>query len=413
MEKQQARTALIVLILCCGGYILSMFHRACPAIIALDLGRDLGLDNTGLGLMSGATLLAYGLMQLPSGLLADRLGGRRSLALLLALGGLCAMGFASSHSAAAAVSFRFLEGIGLAITIPAMVILAGCYPPQSFGRAYSIFLSSGGIGTILAARPLAELNALWGWRLSIIGFSLLTLALAAAVWLLIREPARPVQDKKAERPSMLRGIARVLRTPQFWPMALWGMGIMGSYFAMFTLWWGPYLLQGCGLDPATASSVLTAGAFMALLSQPVAGWLSDSVLRRRRLPLIAGAGAGLAASLCMAFFQGFEGWTAVLLVIAFVAGTAMFSPLTFAMARETFPMELIGTAGGLMNIFPPVWGVVTQKIYGMLLDAGGGTSPEAFRLAAWALAGNTALAFACALLMKETFGRRPSPGVRD
>ena len=189
MEKQQARTALIVLILCCGGYILSMFHRACPAIIALDLGRDLGLDNTGLGLMSGATLLAYGLMQLPSGLLADRLGGRRSLALLLALGGLCAMGFASSHSAAAAVSFRFLEGIGLAITIPAMVILAGCYPPQSFGRAYSIFLSSGGIGTILAARPLAELNALWGWRLSIIGFSLLTLALAAAVWLLIREPA--------------------------------------------------------------------------------------------------------------------------------------------------------------------------------------------------------------------------------
>ena len=409
MEKQRTRTALIVLLLCCGGYVLSMFHRACPAIIALDLGRDLGLDNAGLGLMSGAALLSYGLMQLPSGLLADRLGGRRSLALLLALGGLCAMGFSLSHSAAAAVSFRFLEGVGLAVTIPAMVILAGCYPPQSFGRAYSIFLSSGGIGTILAARPLAELNALWGWRLSIIGFGLLTLALAAAVWLLIREPARAVPSPKAGRPSMLRGIVRVLRTRQFWPMALWGMGIMGSYFAMFTLWWGPYLMQGCGLDSSTASSVLTAGAFMALLSQPAAGWLSDSVLRRRRLPLIIGAGIGLAASLCMALLQGYAGWTATLLVIAFVAGTAMFSPLTFAMARETFPMELIGTAGGLMNIFPPVWGVVTQKIYGLLLDAGGGASPEAYRLAAWALVGNTLLAFVCALLMRETFGNRATP----
>ncbi len=407
MNKTQTRAAFLVLILCCGGYILSMFHRACPAIIALDLGRDLGLDNAGLGLMSGATLLSYGLMQLPSGLLADRMGGRRSLAMLLALGGLCAIGFSLSSSAGAAVTFRFLEGMGLATTIPAMVILAGCYPPQSFGRAYAIFLSSGGIGTILAARPLAELNALWGWRLSIIGFSLLTLALAVAVWLLIHEPSRaPSRERRTHQPSMLQGIARVLRSPQFWPLALWGMGIMGSYFAMFTLWWGPYLLKGCGLEASAASSVLTAGAFMALLSQPVAGWLSDSVLRRRRLPLILGAGIGLAASLCMAFFQGFGAWSATFLIIAFVAGTAMFSPLTFAMARETFPLELIGTVGGLMNIFPPVWGVVSQKIYGLLLDAGGGSSPEAYRLAAWALVGNTLLAFASALLMKETFGRQ-------
>ena len=406
MSPKQRQTALTVLIICCFAYILSMFHRACPAIIALDLSRDLGLDNAGLGLMSGATLLSYGLMQLPSGLLADRLGGRKSLAMLLSLAGLCAIGFALSGGVSSAIAFRLLEGVGLAITIPAMVILAGCFPPESFGRAYSIFLSSGGVGTILAARPLAELNGLWGWRASIIGFSLLTLALAAAVWLCIKERSRPTQASPANRASMLQGIVRVLRTPQFWPLALWGMGIMGTYFAMFTLWWGPYLMQGCGLPQADASSVLTAGAIMALLSQPAAGWLSDTVMRKRRLPLILGAATGVAVSLCMVFFQGFSGWTATLLIIAFAAGTCMFSPLTFAMARETFPMELIGTAGGLMNIFPPVWGVVTQKIYGFLLDAGGGSSPEAFQAASWILAANTALALVCAFMMKETFGQK-------
>ena len=411
MTQEQKRTATLILLLCCGSYILSMFHRACPAILSLDLEKDLGLDNSALALMSGATLLSYALMQLPSGILADRLGGRLSLTAFLAVAALCAVGFAFSGSAGTAIAFRMLEGFGLAITIPSMVLLAGCFPPESFGRAYSIFLSSGGIGTILAARPLAELNGLCGWRFSILGFSALTLALAAAVWFSVREKPRAPRQSAAPRPSMLKNISIILRTPSFWPIALWGLGIMGTYFAMFTLWWGPYLQKGCGLDQASASTVLTAGAVMALISQPVAGWLSDSVLKKRRLPLIIGSLIGVAATLCMALFTGFNGLAATLLIIAFVAGTAMFSPLTFAMVRESFPMELIGTVGGLMNILPPLWGVVSQKIYGAVLDAGGST-PDAFRTAAWLLVANTVLSLICALLMKETFVHDEKRGIR-
>ncbi len=405
MTQEQKRTAILVLLLCCGAYILSMFHRACPAILAADLEKELGLDNSALALMSGATLLSYALMQLPSGILADRMGGRLSLSAFLALAAACSAAFAFSGSAGSAIAFRMLEGFGLAITIPAMVILAGSFPPESFGRAYAIFLSSGGIGTILAARPLAELNALCGWRSAILGFSALTLALAAAVWSLVRERPRAPKKDDGRHGSMFRDIAVILRTPVFWPIALWGFGIMGTYFAMFTLWWGPYLQKGCGLGQSAASSVLTAGAVMALVSQPVAGWLSDSVLRSRRLPLIIGASIGFAVCLCMALFTGFNGLTATLLIIFFVAGTAMFSSVSFAIIRETFPLHLIGTVGGLVNILPPLWGVATQKIYGAILDAGGST-PEAFRTAAWILVANTGLALACALLLKETYGRR-------
>ncbi len=406
MTQEQRRTAIIILMLCCGAYILSMFHRACPAILAVSLEQELGLDNSALALMSGATLLSYALMQLPSGILADRLGGRLSLSVFLALAAACSAGFALSGSAGSAIAFRMLEGFGLAITIPAMVILAGCFPPESFGRAYAIFLSSGGIGTILAARPLAELNGLCGWRFSILGFSVLTLALAAAVWFLVKERPRAPKKDIARKGSMFKDIAVILRTPVFWPIALWGFGIMGTYFAMFTLWWGPYLQKGCGLDQSAASTVLTAGALMALLSQPVAGWLSDSVLRSRRLPLILGAAIGFSVCLCMALARGFNGLTATLLIIFFVAGTATFSSVSFAIIRESFPLRLIGTVGGLVNILPPLWGVATQKIYGAILDAGG-SSPEAFRTAAWILVANTGLALACALMLKETYGQRP------
>ena len=78
MKDSALRSALFILFICCCAYILSMFNRVCPAVISLDLCRDLSLDNSQISLLSGLTLLSYGAMQLPSGLLADWLGGRRS-----------------------------------------------------------------------------------------------------------------------------------------------------------------------------------------------------------------------------------------------------------------------------------------------------------------------------------------------
>ena len=75
------RKALLLLFFACFLYILSFFHRVCPAVISLDLGRELGLDTESLTLFSSATMLAYGLMQLPSGLLADAVGAVGGLVL--------------------------------------------------------------------------------------------------------------------------------------------------------------------------------------------------------------------------------------------------------------------------------------------------------------------------------------------
>lgn len=403
---KNSRTALFILALCCCSYILSMFHRVCPAVLSLDLMRDIGLDNSTLSMLAGATFFSYGLMQLPSGLLADRLGGRRALCLLLLLAGGCAVGFGISMSAASLTFFRLLQGIGLAITVPCMVILASTFPPQSYARVVSVFLSCGGIGSILAAQPLAAGSSLLGWRTCIIAAGVLTLGLMAAVWFGIKEAPAAPEAKKAPKASLREGMAQVVKTRAFWLLSFWGMAVMGTYFTMFSLWWGPYLMNGCGLDKADASMVMTVGAVGALLSQPVAGWLSDSVFRRRKALMMTGALGLVACGAVMAFMQGFDGMKAVMLMVGFIIGTAMFSPLNFAMLRECFPLRLIGTATGLVNMFPPIWSVLMQKLYGSLLDLGGGSSPEAFRLASWVVLGNGILAVVITLLMKETYGQR-------
>jgi hypothetical protein len=65
------------------GYFVSYFLRNANAVIAEDLIRELGLTAADLGLLTGAYLAAFGLAQLPLGLLLDRYGPRRVEASLL------------------------------------------------------------------------------------------------------------------------------------------------------------------------------------------------------------------------------------------------------------------------------------------------------------------------------------------
>ncbi len=59
------------------GYFLSYGLRSINAVIAPELMHDMGLTSSGLGLLTSTYFLAFGLFQLPLGLLLDRFGPRR------------------------------------------------------------------------------------------------------------------------------------------------------------------------------------------------------------------------------------------------------------------------------------------------------------------------------------------------
>ena len=80
------------------GYFLSYAFRVVNAVIAPDLTSELALDPSSLGLLTGAYLLAFGLMQIPAGILLDRYGPRRVEPVLLALAAAGAIGFGMADS---------------------------------------------------------------------------------------------------------------------------------------------------------------------------------------------------------------------------------------------------------------------------------------------------------------------------
>lgn len=60
-------------------YIFTMFLRACPAILALDLQASFTMEEPFIALISSATPVGYAIMQLPTGLITDLAGGRKTI----------------------------------------------------------------------------------------------------------------------------------------------------------------------------------------------------------------------------------------------------------------------------------------------------------------------------------------------
>ncbi|MCB1400168.1 MAG: MFS transporter, partial [Rhodobacteraceae bacterium] len=69
------------------GYVLSQFYRAFLAVLAPVLGQELGATPGDLAVSLGLWYVAFGLMQIPVGEALDSIGPRRTVAVLLALGG--------------------------------------------------------------------------------------------------------------------------------------------------------------------------------------------------------------------------------------------------------------------------------------------------------------------------------------
>ncbi|EFK09535.1 conserved domain protein [delta proteobacterium NaphS2] len=95
------------------GYLLVYFHRLCPAVVALDMQRDLKASGALLGFPASAYFYPYALMQLPSGLLSDSWGPRKTITLFFAVAGAASIFLGMVESVGPAILARILVGLGV------------------------------------------------------------------------------------------------------------------------------------------------------------------------------------------------------------------------------------------------------------------------------------------------------------
>jgi sugar phosphate permease len=397
-------------------YILVYFHRLCPAVVAVDMMRDLQASGTLLGLLSSAYFYPYALMQLPAGLLSDSWGPRRSISLFFTLAFIGSVMLGLAPSVLLALVGRTLVGLGVAMLfVPTMKILAEWFRAKEFATMTAILMVMGGIGSLTAASPLAILSTWIGWRLSFVAVGVFTLFMALLVYLFVRDrpsdlgwpsPAEPTESSSSAI-GLLEGMKRVLTYPAFWPVAIWFFFDLAIFFSFGGLWGGPYLMQVYRLSKAKAGHILSMLAVGMIVGSPLLSFLSDRIFRGRKPVLVLSSFIVLCITALLAFYTDrLTVPTLYLLCLALGIFASAIVVIGFTTTKELFPVQIAGTSTGLVNIFPFAGGALFQPFLGYLLERPGKVgdtfSLTGYKQAFLALFLCGLVAFLACLFLKET-----------
>jgi sugar phosphate permease len=206
----------------------------------------------------------------------------------------------------------------------------------------------------------------------------------------------------------MEAVKRVVRCGAFWPLAVWFFCDCAVFFSFGGLWGGPYLVQVYQLSKEEASRILSMMALGMIVGSPLLSWLSTSVFKARKPVLVLSSlmTLGIAAVLTFATARvpvaGLYG-----LCLGLGIFTSAVVVIGFTMNKELFPVQMAGTATGIVNLFPFAGGAVFQPVLGYLLEhqgrIDGSFTPAGYRLAFSALLVCAVIAFAASLAVRETF----------
>ena len=381
-QTKPSRYRWVVFCLLAFGYLLVYFHRLCPAVVALDMQADLNTSGASLGFLAAAYFYPYALMQLPSGLLSDSWGPRKTITIFFAIAGAASIFLGMVESMGLAILARVLVGLGVAMLfVPTMKMLTNWFKTDEFARMTGILMAVGGLGGYTASRPLAWLSDMLGWRGSFVTIGAATLIVAVAIWFLVRNtpeemglpsvnPATQDKKEKAEAIGLAQGMKMVLSSHRFWLLATWFFFTFSIFFSFGGLWGGPYLMHVYGFGKAEAGNILGMLALGMIVGSPFLSWMSDKVFHSRKKVIVLSSIITVCVTIPLAFFPGGMNQPS-LYFLCFLLG--MFNSavvvVAFTATKELFPVEIAGTSVGLVNLFPFLGGAVAPPILGAILEA--------------------------------------------
>jgi sugar phosphate permease len=290
-----------VLAVACSLALLTYLQRLGFTVGLPAIKRDLGLDDAQAGYLAAATLVAYGLFQVPGGLLGDWIGGRLLLSLLVLGWSLLTAAIALTiYLPAGWLPFVFLLGVRFVFSLfqaggfPALArVLADWMPTQERGFAQGMVWTCSRLGG--AVVPFIFLGLSWalgGWALPFWVLGGLGVLWCAFFWLWFRNrPEEMPQVNDAERELIASGrlASRVadVRLPWFrflGSLNVWGLclmyGFVGFSGNFITSLLPVYLRDHRHLDERATAWLSGLPLLCGIISCLLGGSLSDLIIRR-------------------------------------------------------------------------------------------------------------------------------------
>jgi MFS family permease len=387
--KPTPRRAWLILALGVLAYAVAVFQRASLGVAGVEAQHRFGITAAVLGLFGVLQLAVYAGMQVPVGVVLDRVGSRRLIATGAALMGVGQLVLATTHSVAPAVVGRVLVGAGDALTfISVLRLIAVWFPPRRVPLLTQSTAILGQVGQIAASFPLVALLTAVGWSTSFITASFigLAIAVAAAVGLRDSPPGAAVLHPPVGARDALARLQRAWHEPGT-RLGLWTHFTTQFSGTVFALLWGyPFLVVGEHRTPAEAGLLLTLLVLVSMVVGPVLGQLAVRWPYRRSIPVLAIVASTVIAWTVVLAWPGRAPLVLLVVLVVVLAANGPGSVVGFDYARTENEAERIGSATGIVNVGGFVASLLTIALIGIVLSVSsagnaGGYTLHDFKLA--------------------------------
>jgi len=363
-------------------YVLNYIDRVNVSFAKLQFKDDLSLTDASYGLGVGLFYVGYILFEVPSNLVLQKIGARKTIMRIMCLWGLTSMATAFVSSPLQFYLARIVLGAAEAGFFPGIILyLTLWFPDRMRGRIMSYFVlaiaASGTIGGPISGVIMQNLGGLlglknWQWLFLIEGMLPVVMGIAAffvlndrprdAVWLSDREKDLLIANLKVKGGSDSRSGTRAfllaLRKPMLWVATSGYFSV--TWAGMVLNFWSPTIIQRAGVTNLLHVGLLSAVPYMiGAAGMLVFGYHSDRRLERHWHFFAAVAVAG-----CAAIAIAFSLWNSALsvaclavLAIGYLSATALFwtIPTGFLSERESAgSIAFISSAGQIGSLIAPV-----------------------------------------------------------
>jgi MFS family permease len=364
-------------------YFVAVIFRTSLGVAGIDAADRFGVNASALSTFSILQLLVYAAMQIPVGLLVDRLGTKRVLTIGVLLFTTGQLGFALSSSYGMALISRALLGCGDAMTFISVLRLGAHWFPARKGPLVAQVTSLCGMaGNFVSTLVLSRVLHGMGWTAAFAG------SVAAGPLVLLLLVLFLKDHPEGREPPLVHGAAAARLRCQIahsWRepgtrLGAWVHFTTQFPSVVFLLLWGmPFLVEAQHLSRETAAVLMT----LVIASNMVLGLVYGQIIARHpcaRTPLaLATIGASALLWAVSVHHLGDRAPLWVLITLCTVLGAcAPASMIGFDFASPANPPERQGTASGIVNMSGSVASTIALLAVGLLHDATGGDYQIAF-----------------------------------
>jgi MFS family permease len=346
--------------------VLNFYDRQVAGAVVEPVRKEFLLSDTQIGLLNTLSLILYGLVGLPLGLLADKVSRKK----LLAVGIVIWTAFTACARWVNSYSFlmvtRLGVGVGEATAAPTATSWIGdLFPAERRSKPLALFMLGVPVGGALSFFFTGPIALHYGWRAAMVVAAAPALLLVPLL-LMLREPARGASEKHLAVSSGASSIRQVLRIPTFWWIAISGALVNFNLYSIglfFPAFFGRIHHMNVARAGIMTGIVYAVGG---VIGGSLAGFLGDRVVHRSRSGRMKIASAAALISVPLAYFGIHQGYGALALALPLLTLSYgllnMYYGLVYASIHDIVAPALRGTSMSIyflvMYLIGASWGTL-------------------------------------------------------